>query len=506
MFAIKNRRPEGLENTMNDNLSLIAANATAAPNKAQFKTETQTQIKTQTETQIKTHANAKIYEQVTAKQTLTRVKEEHMPFEWSVNPYRGCTHGCSFCYARAFQAFIDKQAHDEFQNHILLKMNAAEALEKQLANNAARFDHDLDAAALHLGRVAIGTVTDPYQPIESKTRLTRECLKVLAKYRIKTSITTRSPLILRDLDLLGVMPSVLVNLSIGSLDAKLIRLLEPGAPLPFKRLEALEALTARGIRTGVFLAPILPLLTDSRESLEAVYQAAQQRGAAFVMPSLLRLSPDVKSWYYKTLQDHFPAKLPAYRKLFQGAYPSSVYRETVYRLTDLLDRQYPMAGGDAKNAEEASGGEDNGKKEMDRKVNGGEANGKKEIGRMVNGRGTNSEMVNGRGANVGEENVREENVEAGRVEAGCVAEGRLGAGRLGAGSAGEENIGGKNDGKKNNGKRNDGKKNVGGKNAEESMNGGLPAGAKPASCAPDAGLTLEQLTGGLPVEQLSFSF
>ncbi|ANS74741.1 radical SAM protein [Paenibacillus yonginensis] len=288
---------------------------------------------------------AKTYEQIHAKQTLTKVKEERMPFEWSINPYRGCAHGCSFCYARGFQGFIDKQANDEFQNHILLKMNAAEALETQLSKLAVRYAHDLEAVRRHIGRVAIGTVTDPYQPVESKTRITRECLKVLAKYRIRTSITTRSPLILRDLDLLQAMDDILVNISIGSLDAKLIRLLEPGAPLPFKRLEALEALSGSGIRTGVFVAPILPLLTDDKEGLEVLFAAARKGGADFVMTSLLRLSPDVKGWYYKTLCEHFPEKLQAYRDLYQGgAYTDESYRERIRRITDELQLKYALTG------------------------------------------------------------------------------------------------------------------------------------------------------------------
>src|SRR5690348_7496026 len=122
--------------------------------------------------------NHKTYEFVKTKQTLNKVKAERMPFDWSINPYRGCAHGCSFCYARAFQSFIGMGAEDEFQNHILIKENAAEALEAQLARIAKRMGNNPLKAGQSIGTVAIGTATDPYQPIESKQEITRQCLMV----------------------------------------------------------------------------------------------------------------------------------------------------------------------------------------------------------------------------------------------------------------------------------------------------------------------------------------
>ncbi|WP_228268274.1 SPL family radical SAM protein, partial [Klebsiella pneumoniae] len=141
-----------------------------------------------------------------------------MPFSWSINPYRGCFHGCSFCYARATHRFLDMKADDSFQNHIFVKSNAAESLEKQLEKLAKKYGRNPDVLAQQVGLVAIGTATDPYQPVEGKAKLTRECLKVLAKYQVPTTITTRSPLVLRDLDLLRQMPIVSINVSISTLD------------------------------------------------------------------------------------------------------------------------------------------------------------------------------------------------------------------------------------------------------------------------------------------------
>lgn len=282
------------------------------------------------------------YERIRTKATLNRVKEEAMPFEWSINPYRGCGHGCSFCYARAFQTFLGKSAEDEFQFHISVKENAAEALEVQLSALARKFAYDIDAVSRHVGRVTIGTATDPYQPVEAKEQITRECLKLLAKYRIRTSVTTRSPLIMRDIDILSQMKEISVNISINTLHAELIRKLEPASPHPAKRLETVGYLAEHGIRTGIFAAPILPFLTDSSEGLEALLQAVKERGADFAMISLLRLSPDVKAWYLQTLQQLDPQLIRRYRALYTGTYADLSYSEAFKEMAAGLLAKYRL--------------------------------------------------------------------------------------------------------------------------------------------------------------------
>ena len=285
------------------------------------------------------------YEQVATKRTLNRVKEEKMPFDWSINPYRGCAHGCSFCYARAFQSFIGMGAEDEFQNHIFIKSNAAEALEAQLSGIARKFGHDMEAVRRHIGQVTIGTATDPYQPVESREEITRECLKLLAKYRISTSITTRSPLVLRDLDILTRMENVSVNISINTLDDGIIRKLEPASPHPAKRMETVRALSEQGIRTGIFAAPVLPLLTDREEQLDALLSEAKASGAAFAMISLLRLSRDVKAWYMQTLKLHFPEIVPEYARLYHGsAYAEEGYAASFKNMAAGLLSKYQLSG------------------------------------------------------------------------------------------------------------------------------------------------------------------
>ncbi|MNS35561.1 Radical SAM superfamily protein [compost metagenome] len=285
------------------------------------------------------------YEHVDTKQTLNRVKEERMPFDWSINPYRGCAHGCSFCYARAFQSFIGRGAEDEFQHHIVLKQNAPEALEGQLSRLAGKFGYDIEAMRRHIGQVTIGTATDPYQPIEAKAQLTRECLKLLAKYRISTSITTRSPLVTRDLDILTQMSDISVNISINSLDAELIRRIEPASPHPQMRLETVQKLAESGVHVGIFAAPVLPLLTDSEESLELLLSAAKNRGANFAMISLLRLSKDVKAWYMSTLRTHYPELVPSYAELYrQGHYADRQYIDSFKEMSGRLLRKYGLSG------------------------------------------------------------------------------------------------------------------------------------------------------------------
>jgi DNA repair photolyase len=262
-----------------------------------------------------------------------------MPFEWSINPYRGCQHGCSFCYARATHAFLGMETDDAFQNHILLKANAAEALERQLTK-LARSRGGLRAA----GRIAIGTATDPYQPAEAKAKLTRQCLEVLARYRMPVSITTRSPLILRDLDLLRRIPILSVNISMNTLNHRVWRNMEASSPSPIQRLKTVQQLTEAGIPAGVFLAPILPLITDSDEELEAVVKAASRHGAKFVSASYLRLNhSEVKVWYFHVLQQTYPELVGKYGELYaHSSTADPAYRTPrINRIRELI-RQHQL--------------------------------------------------------------------------------------------------------------------------------------------------------------------
>ncbi len=281
------------------------------------------------------------YESIKAKTILSPVKAPSMPFEWSLNPYRGCQHGCSFCYARATHSFLGMPADATFHNHILLKSNAPEVLEEQLGK-IARSKNGLS----QLGRVAIGTATDPYQPAEAKALLTRRCLEILARYQVQTTITTRSPLVLRDVDILKLMPSVTVNLSINTLNHEVWKSLEPSTPSPEKRLETVKQLVAEGIPAGIFLAPILPYLTDAPSELQRLIEVAANYNPEFIMSSFLRLStPEVKNWFFQTIQEAYPDLSDKYTHLFKhSAYVPRYYTEPVKKHIHSLLEQYGLNG------------------------------------------------------------------------------------------------------------------------------------------------------------------
>lgn len=238
-----------------------------------------------------------------------------MPFRWSINPYRGCSHGCHFCYARPTHSYLGFHADDSFQHNIIVKWDAAEVLYQELKRRKWKG-----------GEVAVGTATDPYQPVEGKWKLTRSILKVLRDFKIPTSITTRSPLIRRDMDILREMNLLSVNISLSTLDEKVWRLTEPASPHPKQRLETVRQLNKSGIPAGLFLAPILPYISDTDEQLKAYMMAARESGARFVMPSVLRLPSAVKSWFFRRIQPAFPREYPHLVRLYEGSLPPVDYR------------------------------------------------------------------------------------------------------------------------------------------------------------------------------------
>jgi DNA repair photolyase len=292
------------------------------------------------------------YEPVSCKTILNEVKAPSMPFEKSINPYRGCQHGCSFCYARSTHSFLGLEGDDTFQKHILLKSNAAEALEAEVLKQLRP-----GKGKKPIGRIAIGTATDPYQPIEGKMKLTRECLKIAAKYQLSISITTRSPLVLRDIDILKEVPITSVNLSINTLDQRVWRSMEPSTPSPMKRLETVQELMEAGIPAGIFMAPILPYLTDSPEGLHNLIQQASRHRAEFVMANFLRLSTrEVKVWFYQNLHQYYPELVKTYSALYgNAAHAPSSYREPIRKQIEIWLKQYHLSAYKAYEAEKPAG-------------------------------------------------------------------------------------------------------------------------------------------------------
>ncbi len=233
-----------------------------------------------------------------------------MPFQWSLNPYVGCVHRCTFCYVRAFEARADRESSDGYGRTVRVKTNIAALLRTELSR--PRWCHQL---------VALGTATDPYQPAEARYRLTRACIVELARARTPAALVTRGPMVLRDVDVLEELAAragVTVTVSLPTLDLDVWRRTEPGTAPPRQRLRALARLVDAGIEAGIALAPLLPGLTDSPESIATVVAAARQAGATFLWWGMLRLPPGTREHFLGALETEWPELLPRYRALFKG--------------------------------------------------------------------------------------------------------------------------------------------------------------------------------------------
>lgn len=231
-----------------------------------------------------------------AKKIITTNQSPDISFDRSINVYRGCEHGCSYCYARPTHAFMGLSPGLDFETRLFAKINAAELLEQEFAN-----------ARYKARTIVMGTNTDPYQPIERERRLTRSILSIMLKYRHPVGIVTKSALIVRDMDLLGPLAElglVKCAISITTLDNKLSRAMEPRASAPHKRLEAMRQLNKAGIACSVMTAPIIPGLNDSE--IEGLLEAACDAGAVEAGYVMLRLPLEVRDLFKDWLQTHVP--------------------------------------------------------------------------------------------------------------------------------------------------------------------------------------------------------
>jgi len=227
---------------------------------------------------------------------IARNKSPDISFDRSINPYRGCEHGCIYCFARPTHAYLGLSPGIDFESRLFAKPNAAELLAKELS-----------APGYVVKTIAMGTNTDPYQPIEKKMRITRSILEVLREFRHPVGIVTKSPLILRDIDILGEMAEMglaKVALSVTTLDRKLARMMEPRAGTPARRLQAIKALSEARIPTGVMFAPAIPALNDGE--MEAVLSAAAEMGARSAGYVLLRLPLEIKDLFREWLEGNVP--------------------------------------------------------------------------------------------------------------------------------------------------------------------------------------------------------
>jgi DNA repair photolyase len=263
-----------------------------------------------------------------AKSIINKVPGNYLPFSWTINPYRGCSHACVFCFARVTHTYMDMNAGKDFETKIVVKVNAPELLRKEL--RAKRWTGE---------SIAMGTATDPYQRAEGKYKLMPGIIGALTDYRNPFSILTKGTLILRDLDLLmdaASVTDVSTAFSVGTLDDDAWRKSEPGTPHPRKRIEAVARLNDSGIPCGVLMAPILPGITDGEHQLKEVAKAAIDAGATFVSPILLHLRPIVREVYMDWLRQTYPDLVERYEQMYTKPYAAPADRKDLGRRVGMI--------------------------------------------------------------------------------------------------------------------------------------------------------------------------
>ncbi|MGY1822868.1 Rv2578c family radical SAM protein [Geodermatophilus sp. SYSU D00079] len=242
-----------------------------------------------------------------------------MPFRWTINPYRGCSHACLYCYARGTHQWLELDPGRDFDSQVVVKTNVAQVLRRELARPSWRREH-----------VALGTNTDPYQRAEGRYRLMPGVIAALAGSGTPFSVLTKGTLLRRDLPLLAAASRdvpIGLGVSMAILDQELHESLEPGVPGPRARLELVRAITDAGLSCGVFLAPVLPGLTDRRADLEATIAAIAEAGASGVTVVPLHLRPGAREWFSAWLAREHPQLVPRYRQLYRrGAAVAPEYR------------------------------------------------------------------------------------------------------------------------------------------------------------------------------------
>src|SRR5947208_5515434 len=291
-------------------------------------------------TEAERRADAARYQEVACRSALNPVKG--MPFNWTLNPYRGCTHGCHYCFARRYHVQFEMDSDDEFASVILVKRNFVEVLARELDKPSWTREH-----------VAFGTATDPYEPIEGHYKLTRRTIEALAHGRTPAGLVTKGPMVVRDRDVLTDLTHAAgctVYMSIPTVDEDAWRILEPGTAHPLQRLRAVRELVDSGINAGVLMAPIVPGFSSSAAKLERTVKAIADHGARFVGCNVMHLQDGTRAHFMKFLEREFPAMRPRFEKLYVRKYAPDWYRKEVQGMVRALQDRYGVSRREAAEA------------------------------------------------------------------------------------------------------------------------------------------------------------
>jgi len=286
-------------------------------------------------------ADAARYQEVRCRSALNRVKG--MPFEWTLNPYRGCTHGCHYCYARRYHTQFELGADDEFASIIFVKTNFVDVLRAEL-----------DKPSWTREYVAFGTATDCYQPIEGHYKLTRRSLEALSEHRNPVGVITKGPMIVRDKDVLSDLTrrtDCSVYISVPTVDEDAWRQLEPGTAHPMQRLRAVRELADAGIRAGVLMNPIVPGISSKPALLERTVKAIADHGAHFVGCNVMFLEGGTRDHFMRWLAQEYPQLVEGYTHLYSRKYAPSDYRKEVSSVIGMLKAKYGLRSRTDSNAD-----------------------------------------------------------------------------------------------------------------------------------------------------------
>ena len=274
-------------------------------------------------------------QEIHCKTLLNKIDVPKFPFRWTLNPYRGCRHACTYCYARPTHEFWGLDSGRDFETRVFAKVNAPVVLRQELKRPSWRRES-----------IAIGTASDPYEPAEAEYEITRGILHVLRDFQNPASITTKGVLVRRDADILAELTQVAdvhVNFSIGTIDEKVWKMMEPGTPNPMARMEAMQYLMENGVSAGVMMAPLLPGITDDEANIQAVVEAAHEHGAEYLGANVLFLKPGSKEWFMPMLREAYPHLNPGYNRLYNNkTYAPKDYTKTVMDTVGRVRRQWNL--------------------------------------------------------------------------------------------------------------------------------------------------------------------